>query len=70
MEDAKDEGDLHLVRVEERDLVGGSLPHGVDAERVGLAGVHELEGGGDWNFSEDFFLQQAEDEKKFALLRF
>lgn len=39
VDDAEDDGDLHLEGVEEHDLVNGDLPHGVDAEGVGGAVV-------------------------------
>ena len=36
---AEDDGDLHLERVEENNLVDGNLPHGVHAKGVGCAVV-------------------------------
>jgi hypothetical protein len=39
VDDAENDGDLHLEGVQEDDLVGGDLPDGVDAERIGGAVV-------------------------------
>ena len=39
VDDPEDDGDLHLERVKEDDLIGGELPHGVDPEGVGGAVV-------------------------------
>ena len=39
VDNAEDERYLHLVGVEETDLVSGRLPHRVNTERIGIANV-------------------------------